>query len=329
MKRPNGSGGVRKLSGRRSKPYQAVVSNGYVIDASGKVQRKQVSLGVFRTKKEALAALADWQTLPLNMDHRQMTFRQIYEIVFPTFPYSLRKTLGQAAITRIGPIADMRIIDIRKREIEIISQSVSGMSKSVQARTKRLVSEVFKWALEDDIIVKDYSRFMTFMNTKSKKERTALEQSEIKLIMDGNEPLWKVMLYTGMRISEAVKMDKEHIYEENGILCFHVWDAKTSAGNRVIPVHSAIIPLLDHGYPLLTKRNQNRYLEEFKTLNIPHTSHDLRRTFSTYGKKCGMDDFYRRALLGHAQVTLTDEVYTQPLVDDLHSQIELLNYDLQ
>lgn len=329
MKRPNGSGGIRKLSGKRRKPYQAVVPGGYEYDEDGfTVKRKQVSLGVFRTKKEALVALADWQSLPMNVDHRQMTFRQIYEIVFPTFPASIQKVMGESAIKRIGPIADMRIIDIRKREIEVIAESVSGMSASVQNRTKRLVSSVFRWALEDDIILKDYSQFMTFTDTKSKKEKTALEQSEIRLIMDNDEPLWKVMLYTGMRISEAIKMDQDHIYEENGILCFHVWNAKTNAGNRIIPVHHSIMPLIEsQKYPLLKKHNQNYYLNLFKKFNMPHhTSHDLRRTFSTYGKKCGMDDFYRRALLGHAQTTLTDEVYTQPLVEDLKAQIELLQY---
>lgn len=329
MKRPNGSGGVRKLSGRRSKPYQAVVPGGYSYDSDGIPHRRQVSLGVYRTKKEALAALADWQSLPMNVDHRQMTFRQIYEIVFPTFPESVQRVMGQATINRIGSIADMRIIDIRKREIEMIAQSVSGMSQAVQTRTKRLVSAVFKWALEDDIILKDYSQFMTFTDTKSKKEKTALKQSEIALLMDGKEVLWKVMLYTGMRISEAIKMDEEHIYEENGILCFHVWDAKTKAGNRIIPVHSAIMPLIHSEYPLQKKYTKEYFSIEFKKFKIPHTSHDLRRTFSTYGKKCGMDDFYRRALLGHAQTTLTDEVYTQPLVEDLHTQIELLNYSLK
>lgn len=330
MKRPNGTGGVRKLSGRRRKPYQAVVPGGFTYDEKGYAHRKQVSLGVYKTKKEALAALADWQALPMNVDHRQLTFKQIYEIVFPTFPESVQRVMGQATINRIGSIADMRIIDIRKREIEMIAQSVSGKSHAVQSRTKRLVSSVFKWALEDDIILKDYSQFMTFSDTKAKKEKTALEQSEIKLLMDGTEVLWKVMLYTGMRISEAIKMDEEHIYEENGILCFHVWDAKTKAGNRIVPVHSKIQPLIESGeYPLKKRLSENKYMQLFKELNMPHTSHDLRRTFSTYGKKCGMDDFYRRALLGHAQTTLTDEVYTQPLVEDLHTQIELLNYDIQ
>lgn len=327
MKRPNGSGGVRKLSGRRRKPYQAVVPGGYVYDDKGLAHRKQVSLGVFRTKKEALAALADWQALPMNVDHRQMTFRQIYEIVFPTFSKSVQAVMGETAIKRIGPIADMRIVDIKKREIEIIADSVSGMSGSVQARTKRLVSSVFKWALEDDIILKDYSQFMTFTDTKARKEKTALQKNEIEIMLNADEPLWKVMLYTGMRISEAIKMDSEHIYDEKGVLCFHVWDAKTNAGNRIIPVHSSIMNLLESNmYPLVKKKRVDTYNNDFKSLGVPHTSHDLRRTFSTYGKKCGMDDFYRRALLGHAQKNLTDEVYTQPLVEDLKSQIELLHY---
>lgn len=324
MKRPNGTGGVRKLSGRRRKPYQAVISNGFIWK-DGKAVRKQVSLGVFRTKKEALAALADWQALPLNVDHRQMTFRQIYDIVLPTFSESTRRVMGNATIKRFEPIADMRIIDIRKRELELVAEAAAGMSASVQNRMKQVAHAVFQWALEDDIILKDYSQFMTFPTAKPKKDKTALSQPEIKLLLEGSEPLYKVMLYTGMRVSEALKMDLNHIYEEEGILCFHVVEAKTAAGNRIIPVHSAIAPMLDREYPLKNPAPYKVYNQTLSNL-VKHTTHDLRRTFSTYGKKCGMDDFYRRALLGHAQTTLTDEVYTQPLVEDLHKQIELLTY---
>lgn len=80
MKRPNGTGGVRKLSGRRRKPYQAVVTSGQVI-RNGKIVPKQISAGTYKTKREALNALSDYTRGVLNADGRKITFGDVYETI--------------------------------------------------------------------------------------------------------------------------------------------------------------------------------------------------------------------------------------------------------
>ena len=60
MKLPNGYGSVTKLSGNRRKPYLARVTLGWITDEqTGKTVQNRVPLGTFKTKKEALQALAD------------------------------------------------------------------------------------------------------------------------------------------------------------------------------------------------------------------------------------------------------------------------------
>lgn len=59
MKLPNGFGGVRKLTGNRRKPYQAIIKVSYE-KAEGKQNQKQKSLGCYSTREEALKALKEY-----------------------------------------------------------------------------------------------------------------------------------------------------------------------------------------------------------------------------------------------------------------------------
>lgn len=55
------------------------------------------------------------------------------------------------------------------------------------------------------------------------------------------------------------------------------------------------------------------------------TPHITRHTFATKLKQVGADDFYRKKLLGHANTSVTDLVYTHADVESLRNTIELLS----
>ena len=68
MKLPNGYGSVTKLSGNRRKPYLARVTLGWITDEqTGKTVQNRVPLGTFKTKKEALQALAEYGANPYDI----------------------------------------------------------------------------------------------------------------------------------------------------------------------------------------------------------------------------------------------------------------------
>ena len=332
MKRPNGSGGIRKLSGKRSKPYQAVVTNGLKWNGEQFVQ-DQRSLGVFRTRAEALAALADYQLNPVNLDGRDLTFEDVYELIKPDFKESMIAVM-RASFRRLKPIlGDKKVTDIRKRELDMVADMMNGTSESTQNGVKILVTRVFKYAMENDYIQKDYSQFLTFKDVKAKKEKSAFSPEDIRQLL-GLGPYFSVMLHTGMRPNELVNMKSENVYEEDGILCFHVTQSKTAAGIRTIPVHSCIEGLLalDQEYviqPHKTYKQADTMLKKSQrsgTISPGHTLHDLRRTFATYAKHCHMDEFCRKAIMGHAQSGITDIVYTDAMVKDLKQEMEKLKY---
>ncbi len=67
MRLPNGYGSVTKLSGNRRKPYLARITRGWITDQTGKTIQNRVPIGTFKTKKEALQALAEYGASPYDI----------------------------------------------------------------------------------------------------------------------------------------------------------------------------------------------------------------------------------------------------------------------
>ncbi len=76
MKLPNGYGSVTRLPSHRTKPYAARVTVGWTDD--GKQIKKY--LGTFRTRQEALNALANYNQSPFDVDLRKLTFAEVYDL---------------------------------------------------------------------------------------------------------------------------------------------------------------------------------------------------------------------------------------------------------
>lgn len=77
MKLPNGYGSVTKLSGNRRKPYLARVTLGWVInEETGKAVQNRVPIGTFKTKKDALQALAEYGANPYDIQNDNMTLAE-------------------------------------------------------------------------------------------------------------------------------------------------------------------------------------------------------------------------------------------------------------
>ena len=69
-KRANGTGSVYKLSGRRRHPYVAIITSGWELNDDKSTQKRRI-LGTFRTRNEALIALADYNKATLSNEQNQ------------------------------------------------------------------------------------------------------------------------------------------------------------------------------------------------------------------------------------------------------------------
>lgn len=321
MKRPNGSGGIRKLAGRRRHPYQVVVSSGHEI-RNNKVCVKQTSLGCYATRKEALEALAEWQTNHLRVDLRYMTVSDIYKKIRPYVKDSIRPQFD-SEYRRYSALAQTRLVDIKTYTIEEIP--IPTLTKRSHEKIRSFWHAIFQYGIENDIVNKDYSQFIRFHDSKPTRKKDIFSPEEIREY--SKTELYRFLLYTGMRIGELLDMKTEDVYEENGVLCFHVRHSKTEAGVRIIPVHSELSIDFSREYVIEPHLPYYKVKDIFnETRSANHTLHDFRRTFASYAKSCGADDYYVKCLLGHVHNDVTHDVYTVAFVKDLKREIEKLKY---
>ena len=318
MKNPNGFGGVRKLAGRRRHPYQAVVSAGHEI-RNNKICVKQVSLGCYATRREAMAALAEWQVSHTRIDLKYMTVSDVWKKIKPNLKESAIHNFVPI-YNRYAELHETRLTDLKTYTIEQIP--LPPLSNSSHDKIRAFWHAIFEYGLANDIINKDYSQFIKFHDVKPRKHKEVFTSAEISRCKE--VPLYKILLYTGMRIGELLAMKTKDVYEEDGILCFHVLKSKTESGKRIIPVHHEIIDLIDFSEEYVVEhKTYNKTRDEFKEFDLgSHVIHDFRRTFASYAKSCGCDEFYTKCLMGHVHNDITHDVYTQAFVHDLQREIE-------
>ena len=332
MKRPNGTGGVRKLSGRRRKPWQAVVTNGeYLKD--NKIVKKQTSIGTYATKKEALLALASFHANGLSADGRKITFAQVYDEIFDDFTDSMKKSI-RTAYNYCTPIKNKRMVDLKIDHYQLVMDGIAEKSNASKNNLKILFMAINRYCLERDYIIKDYSRFVKINRKIEIPKQNIYTKKEIEIVEKSQDPVQMILLYTGMRISELLNLKTKDISKHGNRLLIHVTKAKTRSGIRIIPVHNKIAQIVSDRLTgtyliephLLYEKQKASFYNFNKNHGLSHKFHDFRKTFATGLKKCGCDDFYRKALMGHAQENLTDNVYTKATLDKLIESIDKLNY---
>lgn len=210
------------------------------------------------------------------------------------------------------------------------------MSKSSINNIVVLIHALSKFAMERDVIIKDYSQFIELPTVEPKYEKGAFNDIQLvklkQLVAEGFPWADTVLMlcYTGFRINEFLSLTP---FSYNIAEDYLIGGSKTVAGkNRIIPVHSMIKPYLTNW---LAKNGETIICNEGKRINdnwyrskafapvaaaigSPQaTLHWCRHTFATLLNKAGIPELERKRLLGHADKSITDH-YT-------HTDIEMLS----
>ena len=64
-------GGIRKLSGNRRRPFQVRITKGWEI-VDGKEKQIFSTLGYFKSRQEAMIALAEYNKEPFDIDTKKV-----------------------------------------------------------------------------------------------------------------------------------------------------------------------------------------------------------------------------------------------------------------
>ncbi|MDO6451890.1 tyrosine-type recombinase/integrase [Oceanobacillus profundus] len=343
MKNPNGYGSVFKLTGKRRKPFGARVTVGWEVnEKTGKVKQKYKPIGYYKTRPEAMIALAEYNKNPYDIDKKNITFEQIYEL------WSEDKFKGKtiprnyiSAYNLSKNLHTMKFIDIKKAHMQDI---IDNMDKSYSTKsiTKTLYSQLYKFALENDVIDKNYSEFVSIKEITPKASKKPFSDVEIKKLWDcvgkqENVDIALIMIYTGLRPGELILIENENINLKERYL---VGGSKTEAGkDRIIPLNKKILPFIEkrmdknNKYLMVTRNGKKmsyntlrmqRWANLMNELKMDHTLHECRHTFATLMDNAGANKLSIKRIMGHSTRDITDNVYTHKNIDELLKAIDLI-----
>lgn len=180
-----------------------------------------------------------------------------------------------------------------------------------------MVRQVFKKALQEDLITKDISQFLEKGKTIENKGRSlTLEEQKLVLRNLGNCKIGKLILFyllTGCRRAEALLIQKKDINFEKNVI--EVKGTKTQSSKRYVLISEKLKRLLQDNFDEMFSISHNnigklfkKFVDELGISGI--TIHSLRHTFSTNLYYLGVPDKQRQALLGHASIVMTNDIYT-------------------
>ena len=342
MKNPNGYGSVSKLSGKRRRPFIVRITTGF--DINGRQIMKV--LGYYHTQAEAIKALANYNDNPYDINLNDITFKEILDRFMENKKGAVEKSSLKSYrvwYNYLRPLYSKRMKDIRTFELQNFINSLSHLSTGSLKLVKSFIRMLFKDAMEMDIISKDYSEYIKLPKYKKVIERKIFTEEEIALLWDNIKILEYVdtiliLIYTGMRINELLKLEKKNVNLENNTI---IGGSKTDAGkNRIIPIHPKILPLIikrmenktDYLIPNRTGRNyyeynnfrQNEFVKIMEQLGMEHTIHDTRHTFATMISDVSDNENAITGIIGHTNINMTKK-YTHTNIEKMRKEMEKIN----
>lgn len=301
-----------------------------------------------------MIALAEYNKSPFDLTSASMTFSQVWDIWSPKHFERHKSAAGglKSAYKKCAPLYDMKMVDIRKAHMQDILDGISHMSEESQIKMKTVFKNSFKYAMENDIVQKDYSEFLTTTPTKKKTTKDKyFKEDHLKLILDNLDfsvefPTSKktyatlnltytvlILLYTGMRITELLELKTEDIDLKEGVIYVH--GTKTDDADRTVPIHNDILTIIENrmdgkylvenanGKPIRYDAYKKVFFDPFMAhLGLSQTPHATRHTFISRMDTLGFssNSVVLKRLVGHSNKNVTEH-YTHKDIKELTEAI--------
>jgi len=345
MRLPNGFGNVSKLPGNRRKPYRARVTVGWLADDTGKQHQQYKTIGYYASREEGLIALCNYHQNPAKPSP-QLSFSKVYDLWSKEHYSKISKSNERgytSAFKLCEPLHDFTFSNIRLIHLQ---QIIDHLNKNypVLRRIKILYSQLYKYAMQNDICEKDYSKYVDVSQYKNRNpnayKREPFSEEEIALLWeisprDIRASFILMMIYSGCRIGELLNLKKKDICLEHRY--FYIKHAKTSSGIRYVPIADKVYPFWekwyekDDGIYLFSDQNQSplKYHSFYGAfwkplmaeLKLEHLPHDTRHTCITMLTMAQISDKIIRKIVGHKGQNVTEIVYTHFEIKELQDAI--------
>ncbi len=365
---PNGFGQISKITNKNlRKPYRAMVTVGKTT-LGRPICRLLKPESFFATYNEAYEALVEYHRNPYNLND-DITIKELYDrwtsSYFDTLQSDSSKRTITAAWSYCSSIYDMRAKDLRARHIKgcmedgiaIVKGRERRPTSSIKSRIKSMFNLMLDYALEYEIVDKNYSRTFNLSDNilkdaeKSRRGHLPFSDKEMQALWDCVDtiPYVDVILiqcYSGWRPQELGLLKLENVN-------LSTWEftggMKTDAGtDRIVPIHTKIRTLVEKKYEEAKKlgsdylinctdtnthrsslmftydKYQKRFIKirDSLHLNPNHRPHDGRMHFITMAKKYKVDEYAIKYMAGHSINDITEKIYTKREPGWLNEEIE-------
>ena len=345
-KRAHGTGTISKDT-RYKNPYIAHAP-------ASKYSKSRVYIGAYPTMREAQEAIEQY-----IREGRPELYNSTLADIYAKWSELHFKSVSDSAISlytsmwkRFKDIQGIKMRDIRTDHFQsIVNQATS---KSASDTIKAMAVMLCKYAMENDIINKNYASFVKVPKFE-KKEKKIFTKAEISVLWqhadDKRVQVILFMIYTGLRIGELLALKKPDIHLESGYI---IAGEKTEAGrNRLIPIPSSIPELYsfvaswmnsaegDNLFPMnqVTFRNVIFYppLIEYgidngeilspskcRMIGNHHTPHSTRHTFASMSAAAGIQPENLQKIIGHSDFSTTADIYVHQDTETLCAEMAKL-----
>ncbi|MBA4697793.1 MAG: tyrosine-type recombinase/integrase [Ruminococcus sp.] len=282
--------------------------------------------------------LADYNKMQgIEPEQKGLTFSEVYE-KFWDYKYETEKGKKLSSASRRSTRAayknckvlhdrDFRLLKLKDLQGVVDDCPLKHASLELIVT---LLKQMYDYASLHDFCDKNYGSHVKINIEDDDESGVPFTEDELKT-------LWKhksndvvefmlIMCYSGFRIAEykGLNVDTNKKY-------FHGGNKTRSSKNRIVPIHSSILPLVKRrieNYGCLLDITDNEYrtrmYETLTELNIEkHTPHDCRHTFSALCEKYKVSENDRKRMLGHSfGKDITNAVYGHRDLEDLREEIE-------
>ncbi|EPP17181.1 site-specific tyrosine recombinase XerC [Megasphaera sp. BL7] len=340
MRNPNGYGCIKKLPGKRRRPFV------FVVTEAG----RQKPVEYFTNLVDAQVFQADYHRAHhhRSLPGHKITFAELYHRWLPrhtedTQPSQSTLDSYRNAYQHLSTLHGMPVEELRYADYQRVIDDMRshGLSYSSVKKVRSLISLLLKYANKIDLSTTNYAPLLSIGRNKPVRPHHTFSRQKINRLWAAVDrpgvDTVLILLYTGMRCGEMLQLQKADVHLRQRYV--RITKSKTAAGIRIIPIHHRIAPLIESrmkspGDALICDGdgrpyNYGRYCTIWRSVMHliranGHTTHDCRHTVATLLDNAGANETAKRRILGHAGGDITERVYTHKNLRQLRKCIELL-----
>lgn len=251
-------------------------------------------------------------------------------------------------------IGSMPLSKVKPLHCQSIMNSVEGLSKTHVNEIYQALKFIFRHAKANGLISKDPTENLIKPKTKPRQTRRALTPQEREIIIKVGSTerrfyLFLLMLFCGCRPAEAENCMGKDLKTIDGYHMLHIRGTKTSLSDRFVPVPDTLYQLIKKTpadeYITARRYNRDRLWSSFKrALNIelgcktyrnklipPYplapdlVPYCLRHEYCTELARQGIDIRHAQKLMGHSDISLTANIYTNLAHSDIIEVAKILS----